>query len=202
MGVFLPDDLYRDSCPIAARFFPIEKMVTIKDKDMFNSRAYRRAMRYYQANGWKIKNRRYLTIIDYTRPSYARRMYVINLKTGDMERHYVAHGKNSGRIMATHFSNEINSLKSSKGFFLTGEEYSGKHGRSLRLVGLEKDINDNAMERGIVLHGAPYVNVRSIMLNGGRLGLSWGCPAVSKKDIHPIVDKIKDGSLLYIHTKS
>jgi hypothetical protein len=78
----------------------------------------------------------------------------------------------------------------------------GTHGKSLKLLGLERGVNDRALERGIVIHGAPYVSNRSVELNGGFLGRSWGCPAVPIKEVDQIVSKIKNGSLLYIHGTS
>jgi hypothetical protein len=171
----------------------------ISRKRGLNELVYETAFGYLNTHKSKFKNKRYLTVIDYTRPSYQERMYIIDLQSGEVERLLVAHGKNSGLVMATDFSNVVDSLKSCKGFFVTGERYLGSHGTSLVLHGLEKGVNDNALKRRIVMHGADYVSRRSILLNGGRLGLSWGCPAVPIKKIDCIVEKIKDGSLLYIH---
>ncbi len=147
-----------------------------------------------------ITNTRYLTIIDYSKPSNFKRMYLINMKTGRVEKFLVSHGKNSGWAYATSFSNRPSSLQSCRGFFVTGRKYSGKHGIALQLHGLEKGVNDNALRRGIVIHGANYVSMRSVMLNGGRLGRSWGCPAVPAKDAESVINRIKGGSLVYIHT--
>ena len=147
----------------------------------------------------EIKNKEYLTVIDFTKPSYVKRMYIFNLKTGEVDRFLVAHGENTGYIYATEFSNETGSHKSSRGFFITGEEYNGKHGRSLRLHGREEGINDNAFRRDIVIHGADWVSYKAVFLNGGRLGRSWGCPAVPLPDVAEIVSKLKGGSLLYIY---
>lgn len=171
----------------------------IDQRKGLNELAYDIAFRYLKTHKSVFHNTRFMTIIDYTKPSYMKRMYIVDLRTGDVERHLVAHGKNSGLIFATDFSNSVDSLKSCKGFFVTGEEYQGSHGKSLVLYGLEKGVNDNALKRGIVMHGAEYVSLRSIRCNGGRLGLSWGCPAVSLKEIDSIVDRIKNGSLLYIY---
>ncbi len=154
---------------------------------------------YFHDQQEEIKNKEYLTVIDFSKPSYVKRMYIFNLKTGQVKRFLVAHGENTGYIYATEFSNEIGSHKSSRGFFITGEEYNGKHGRSLRLHGREEGINDNAFRRDIVIHGADWVSYRAIFLNGGRLGRSWGCPAVSFGQVNEIVSKLKGGNLLYIY---
>jgi hypothetical protein len=135
-------------------------------------------------------------------PSDAKRMSIIDLKTHRIEKHLVAHGKNSGTRRVSNFSNRLNSYKSCKGLFLTGNTYVGTHGKSLKLLGLERGVNDHALERGIVIHGAPYVSNRSVELNGGFLGRSWGCPAVPVQEVDQIVTKIKNGSLLYIHGTS
>ncbi|MEM5786334.1 MAG: murein L,D-transpeptidase catalytic domain family protein [Syntrophobacteraceae bacterium] len=146
-----------------------------------------------------IKNKRYLTIIDYSKPSSVKRMYLIDMKTGKVERFLVSHGKNSGWAYATAFSNRPESYKSSRGFFITGRKYSGKHGTALQLHGLEKGVNDNALRRGIVMHGSNYVSMRSVMLNKGRLGRSLGCPAIPAETAESVINRIKDGSLIYIH---
>ena len=162
--------------------------------------AVRTALKYYQSHRGKLKNLRYLTVIDYSKPSFKKRMFLVDLKTKKVEKYLVAHGKNSGGIYATEFSNQTESLKSCRGLFVTGKSYRGKHGTSLALHGLQRGVNDKAYERGIVLHGAEYVDYRSVVMNGGRLGRSFGCPAVPESAVEEIVGKIKNGSLLYIHT--
>jgi hypothetical protein len=159
------------------------------------------AYRYYTAHLGEIRNRRYITIIDYSKPSCSRRMFTVDLRTGKVGRYLVAHGRNSGRVYATSFSNRRDSFKSSKGFFLTGRTFWGRHGKSLVLHGLDRRVNDNAANRGIVIHGADYVSARSIRLNKGRLGRSLGCPAMSKKEINQAADRIKGGSLVYVYAK-
>lgn len=146
-----------------------------------------------------IRNTRYLTIIDYSKPSNVKRMYLIDMKTGRVEKFLVSHGRNSGWAYATAFSNRPESFLSSRGFFVTGQKYSGKHGTALQLYGLEKGVNDNALRRGIVIHGANYVSMRSVMLNGGRLGRSLGCPAIPAEVAESVINRIKGGSLIYIH---
>jgi hypothetical protein len=110
----------------------------------------------------------------------------------------VAHGKNSGENIADSFSNDSKSLKSCLGFFLTAETYTGKHGYSLKLDGLEPGINDNARQRAIVIHGADYVSA-SFAQQHGRLGRSWGCPALPTDRSKEIIDKISQGSCLFIY---
>ncbi|MCX6293990.1 MAG: murein L,D-transpeptidase catalytic domain family protein, partial [Sphingobacteriales bacterium] len=114
---------------------------------------------------------------------------------------YVAHGQNSGYAMAEKFSNKASSLQSSLGFYETSSTYLGKHGYSLKLEGLEKGINDNAMERSIVMHGASYVSEGIIKIKG-YLGRSWGCPAVPEKYSKPIIDKIKNGTCIFIYANN
>ena len=113
----------------------------------------------------------------------------------------VSHGKNSGENYATSFSNEYGSYKSSLGFYLTVSTYQGKNGYSLILDGLEKGINDRARERAIVMHGAAYANP-SVVSKGGRLGRSFGCPAVPQALSRPIIDTIKGGSVMYIYAEA
>ena len=109
----------------------------------------------------------------------------------------VAHGKNSGDKYATSFSNRNGSYMSSLGFYLTQETYQGSNGYSLRLNGLEEGINDNARQRAIVVHGASYANPS--VIKSGRLGRSFGCPALPQALARPIIDTIKGGSVMFIY---
>ncbi len=144
-------------------------------------------------------NKNLLTIIDYSCPSVTKRLYVIDLmKNTIVLKSYVAHGKNSGFNHAESFSNHIQSHKSSLGFYITGNTYYGKHGYSLRLKGLEKEINDNAWERAIVMHAASYVSEDFIQENG-RLGRSHGCPAVPVENHQYLIDMIKNNTCLFVY---
>lgn len=146
-----------------------------------------------------LKNKKIITIIDYSKPSAKERFFVIDLENRKLLYHtLVAHGKNSGEYSATKFSNENGSLKSCLGFFITGETYSGKQGYSLRLDGLEPGFNDKARKRAIVIHGADYVS-REVANEYGRLGKSWGCPALPLNLNRQIIDKISDGSLVFVY---
>ncbi|RLD57977.1 MAG: hypothetical protein DRI97_04155 [Bacteroidetes bacterium] len=141
-----------------------------------------------------------LTIIDYTKASHRKRMFVIDLENEKLLYHtLVAHGKNSGINYAEDFSNKNRSLKSSPGFYKTAETYFGKHGYSLKLDGLEEGINDHARERLIVIHGADYVS-QDFIDRHGRIGRSWGCPALPLPLTKEVITLIKEGSCLYIHT--
>ena len=152
---------------------------------------------YRQLELFKKKN--ILSIIDYSKPSDVNRFFVINLENKKLLfKCLVAHGKNSGEYNATSFSNQSGSLKSSLGFFLTAETYFGDNGYSLRLDGLEKGINDSARMRDIVIHGAGYVSQKFIDENG-RLGRSWGCPALPLEVTKDIIDCIAEGSCLFIY---
>ena len=147
----------------------------------------------------KIANDEVLSIIDFTKPSSQKRLYVIDMENCKLLFNtYVAHGQHSGENYANSFSNKPESFQSSLGFYETEETYIGKNGYSLHLNGLEKGINDRAEERAIVMHGAPYVSESYIRMRGC-LGRSWGCPALPEELNKPIIDKIKDGSCLFIY---
>lgn len=140
-----------------------------------------------------------LTIIDFSLPSSERRFFTIDLKEKRLLFYtHVAHGRNSGLVEATKFSNTVNSLQSSLGFYKTAETYTGQHGYSLMLDGLEPGYNSNARKRAIVIHPANYVS-RSFLRQHGRMGRSWGCPALSPEVSKEIIDTIKDGSCLFIY---
>ena len=146
-----------------------------------------------------IKKKNIITIIDYSKPSTEERFFVIDLENKKLLFIcFVAHGRNSGDHFATSFSNKPNSLQSSLGFFLTAETYMGENGYSMRLDGLEKGINDNARGREIVIHGADYVS-REFITRTGRLGRSWGCPALPLETSKEVIDKISNGSCLFIY---
>jgi L,D-transpeptidase catalytic domain len=137
-----------------------------------------------------------ITIIDYSLPSTRKRLWTFDLDHQKLLFHeWVAHGKNSGENETVSFSNEEGSLMSSIGFYATDDPYIGKNGYSLRLKGLEKGFNDNIYSRAVVLHGAWYVS-DSMIRSQGRLGRSWGCPAVRKEVAAPLIDAIKGGSLI------
>lgn len=147
----------------------------------------------------KLMNSAVLSIVDFSLPSSHKRLFVINIKSQELIFYdYVAHGKNSGAAIAKSFSNKINSLKSSLGFFVTKNTYNGKNGLSLALDGKEKGINDHALARAVVIHGAPYVNeIFAAQKNG--IGRSWGCPAVPEKINASLIETIKDGSCFFIY---
>ena len=140
-----------------------------------------------------------ITVIDFNKPSTQERLFVIDLQNRKIiKTSLVAHGKNSGDNYATKFSNQLNSNMSSLGFYVTGETYQGKHGLSLRLDGLEKNINDNARLRNIVIHSADYVN-RNFIAQIGRLGRSFGCPALPKNGYQDVLNLIKNKTMLFIY---
>lgn len=146
-----------------------------------------------------LKQGALLTIIDFSLPSTEERMAVYDVVQNKvLVTSLVAHGRNSGGNMATSFSNVPQSYQSSLGFYRTAETYQGKHGYSLRLDGLEKGLNDRARERAIVMHGADYATT-SFAKQHGRLGRSFGCPAVPTENSEEIINIIKGGHLLFIY---
>ena len=140
-----------------------------------------------------------LAVIDYSRPSTEPRLWVFALADARLLYvEHVAHGKGSGANLATEFSNVEGSLQSSLGLFSTAETYIGGHGYSLRMDGLEPGVNDHARERLIVIHGADYVDPEQA-LRQGRLGRSFGCPAVRSGIAREVIDSLKGGQLLFAY---
>jgi hypothetical protein len=145
------------------------------------------------------RNASRLALIDYRVPSLEQRLWVIDLASGrTIFRDHVAHGRGTGENLAQHFSNRPGSHQSSLGLFLTNEIYHGRNGYSLRMDGLEPGVNDQARDRAIVMHGAPYVDPVGGKARG-RLGRSWGCPAVRAEMAHPIIDALADGQFLFAY---
>lgn len=150
----------------------------------------------------KLINDSIISIIDFSLPSNEKRFFILDLKNYKLLFNtLVAHGRNTGTQWAESFSNQPSSLKSSSGFYITQETYNGKNGYSLKLEGLEKGINDNAYERGIVIHGAAYVS-DEIANAQGYIGRSWGCPAIPLSFTNSIINTIKNGTVLFIYHPS
>jgi hypothetical protein len=138
-----------------------------------------------------------LTIIDYSRPSVEPRLWVFDMNRRELLfNELVAHGRNTGENMSVHFSDTLNSRQSSIGLFVTDETYVGSNGYSLRLDGLEPGFNGHARDRAIVMHGAPYVN-EQIATAQGRIGRSWGCPALREAVARDVIDTIRGGGVIF-----
>ncbi len=140
-----------------------------------------------------------LALIDFSLPSVERRLWIFDLQTKKLLlSDYVAHGRGSGDNYARSFSNQEGSLQSSLGLFTTSESYVGIHGRSLRLDGLEPGINDQARARAIVVHGAEYVDPQ-LAITQGRIGRSFGCPALRPSIVNKVIDALQGGQMLYAY---
>lgn len=161
---------------------------------------------YHAINGYHllkqqgfVQNDGIITVIDYSLPSTVERFFLIDIKNQILiHKSLVAHGKNTGEDYALRFSNEPGSHQSSLGFFLTGNTYYGRNGYSLVLNGLDTTYNEYAKSRAIVIHGADYVSNVYIEKNG-RLGRSFGCPALPLESCHEIIDLIKNGSVVFCY---
>lgn len=154
---------------------------------------------YQKASEKGAVKKHVLTVIDYSMPSNKERMWVFDLERDQLLYNtFVAHGKNSGTNTPKHFSNTPNSKASSIGTFVTSDTYYGSKGYSLNLKGLERGYNDNAYNRRVVVHGAWYVEPDFIK-KAGRAGLSWGCPAVSRALARPLINAIKNGSVVFAY---
>jgi L,D-transpeptidase-like protein len=184
--------------PVLAQVFDPRLLPLLKLAPGLDPRALEAALtalKRLQDNGTKVRAD-VLTVIDYTKPSTVRRLWVFDLAhLRVLFEELTAHGKNSGDNQAVRFSNAPDSLMTSLGAFLTGGTYIGKHGLSLRLEGLEKGINDNSMKRAIVIHAAAYIS-DVIARNKGRIGRSWGCPAVRPEISRSLIEAVEGGTLV------
>lgn len=162
--------------------------------------AFKQAWKGYQnlLNRNLLGRTSYLTICDFSISSRQKRLYIVDVSSKKLIKHtYVAHGRNTGYEYATSFSNKPESLQSSLGFYVTMQTYNGENGLSLRLKGVDKGFNDNALVRSIVMHGADYVSAGRAAK--GITGRSYGCPAVPKNEVSQIVQIIKNGTCLFIY---
>jgi hypothetical protein len=189
------------STPKAAVVNTVSTYATVFDDLKLETRGLSRSVFDYALRGMRKMTdaKPVLSIVDMSQPSNRKRLYVIDLVSRKLLFNtYVAHGRNSGVLLAEKFSNTNSSYQSSLGFYKTLNTYQGKHGLSLQLQGLENGFNNNAFSRAIVMHGANYV-CEDIIRNTGRLGRSQGCPAVSNAESKPIIQAIKGGSCLFIY---
>jgi hypothetical protein len=155
---------------------------------------------YLKADKLGLNKKHILTIVDYSLPSTERRLWVIDMNNVKvLFNTWVAHGTNSGGATSTSFSNRPSSLKSSIGVFITDAPYTGGKGYSLRIKGLEHNINDNAYNRTIVFHGAWYVS-SSFAKARGMMGRSWGCFAVDNKVVKSLINTIKEKTLIVAYS--
>lgn len=171
-----------------------------KNASMPSLNVFERAMAGYSKleQSGKVRNQ-LLTVIDFGLSSTDKRLWILDMTTKNVLFHtYVSHGKNTGGEYATKFSNTVNSLQSSLGFYITGKTYYGKNGLSLYLDGQEKGFNHNARKRYVVVHGADYAEP-SFIDRIGRLGRSYGCPAVPNSIAKDLIKRIKGKSVIFIH---
>lgn len=171
-----------------------QKAPTLDKKVLkFALRAYQKA----KASG-EVK-KPILTVIDYSKPSKSQRLWVFDLNREKLLFNtHVAHGQNSGGGIPTHFSNTISSKESSIGTYVTKDTYIGSKGYSLNLKGLEEGFNSNAYTRRVVIHGAWYVAPGFIRTHG-QAGRSWGCPAIAPDLAKPIINTLKNGSVIFAY---
>lgn len=152
-----------------------------------------------QSEGRLDASKQLLTVVDFELPSTEKRLWVLDLDKKEVKFHtLVAHGHNSGENVATNFSNQNESNMSSLGFYVTRNEYVGKHGRSLKLDGVDEGYNTNAMARAVVMHGADYVS-DDFIKQYGRLGRSLGCPALPMDQKDEIIEAVGGGTCLFLN---
>jgi len=195
--------------PVTLAFAATKNTININQKQILHNAsnldpsALKYAVKGYEwaAKNGRMKNPDILTIVDFNKPSYRKRLWVIDLKTSKILMNtFTTHGANSGLARSERFSNKVNSHESSLGVYETMNSYHGKYGYSLRLRGLEKGINDNVFKRAIVVHPAWYATQQAID-HYGQAGRSWGCfglpPNLDKK----FVNLTRDGSILFAYAK-
>ncbi len=171
----------------------VPDLAHLDPQNLIPQKAFEAGIGFFQNYRSHFKNQKFLAIADFSLHSEVRRLFLVNLITGEVQTHLVAHGKNSdpsANGWATLFSNTPDSLKSSLGAYMVAETYRGKHGYSVRMDGLQK-TNSNARKRAIVMHSANYIRPEKV-------GRSFGCPAIENKFQTYIIDRLKNGGLLFI----
>lgn len=172
----------------------LSKYSYVDPTHMIQQKHLNAALAYFDQNKSRIKNQKYLSVIDFSKSSKLKRFFIINMTTGTVTAVHTAHGKGSDANhdgYAEKFSNVSGSNASSLGFYLTAETYNGSNGYSLRLDGLST-TNSRARSRSIVIHGASYVKESNVIQ-----GRSWGCPALDQSLKTKVIDMLKNGSLIY-----
>lgn len=195
-NVFLYDLFKNEGVPTDALLRTFDFLDTYAGKDIVVAKKIRPAGKAAKVVNAPIKVQgQFAAIVDFSRPSTEKRLFLLNLKTGSVEKFYAAHGRNSGMLNATTFSNINMSKMSTLGILIAGDTYYGGHGRSMNLYGAE--ATDNlAAQRDIVMHGASYVSEEFIAAHG-RLGVSWGCPTVEKSALPRLIEALSNGSVIY-----
>lgn len=187
--------------PISHRMSAVPSHMSIQQaisREHLDPHIYHLALKAYnRAKARHEVSRPYIALIDYSRPSSEKRFWLIDLQHHTVPYYtYVAHGKNSGDNRTHYFSNRNGSHETSLGVFATSDIYYGHKGMSLRLRGLEQGVNDKARARAVVVHGANYVS-ESFIHSHGRLGRSWGCPALNMSLAKPIIQRLRRGSMVF-----
>jgi hypothetical protein len=210
MAFAKPFSAYKFAAPVSASSSLIDDLTSplksVYDSLHLDLSGLSRQAFVYAQKGWqklirqgKVINQSVMAIIDFSQPSDHKRLYVLDMKNYKvLFNTLVAHGKKSGKERASSFSNRSGSNKSSHGFYITQETYMGSNGYSLKLNGIEKGINDKALKRAIVMHGADYVSDSYIEAQG-YIGRSEGCPAVPVREAGDIINTIKDGTCLFVY---
>lgn len=198
---FNSEDPVLDEAKIAFNSYVESTYDCLGDKELsYKALQYGLKGYYYLSNRTDLKQKRYLTIVDFSLPSNKKRLYIIDMtKEEIVHKSIVSHGMKTGKLFAEDFSNEEESHKSSLGFYITGHVYDGRHDKSLKLHGLEKGYNDLAFDRGVVIHAAKYATEEFLHGNGNVLGRSYGCPALPFENYDEVIDYIKDGSCFFIY---
>ncbi|HYD21444.1 MAG TPA: murein L,D-transpeptidase catalytic domain family protein [Flavipsychrobacter sp.] len=180
----------------------VYKQIDFSGSESLDYDVFTKAYTGYQnlkAAGKLNTDKNILTVCDYSLSANKNRMWIIDLNAKKVLLNtWVAHGQGTGEEYARHFSNNEGSHQSSMGFYVTGDTYTGKHGNSMYLHGMDEGYNSAAYERAIVVHGAGYVS-KDFIAGTGRLGRSWGCPAVSNELSDTVIETIKDGTCMFIY---
>jgi len=183
----------------------VNKLISVASSEGLKPKALKAALNAYSwalHHGKLGSNKNTLTVVDFTLPSYRKRMWVLNLHQNKvLMKLHTTQGAGSGLLYASRFSNKNNTQATSIGLYVTSNEYYGGHGKSMRLDGLQKGVNDNARRRNIVIHEAPYASPEYIKMNH-RAGRSWGCFAIAPSSKKALLGYVKGGSAFFAYAQA
>ena len=197
-SVGLPALVFRTPPPIADPLSPFAPKSALTTAPAgIDPTLFAKAKASLDSRPW-IQHRDVIGVVDFSVASAEPRFHLIDLMSGQVESHRVAHGRGSDPDHSGYlerFSNRFGSEASSSGAYVTADTYDGKYGTSMKVQGLDWS-NNNAEGRAIVIHNAWYAE-DNVARDFGKLGRSEGCFAFSRASQWRVMSRLANGRLIY-----